>query len=365
MLATTVVVRYAPEAKGSGIPQVLEAIEYGSHRGVITRIWEIRLVSVRTALVKVLSSALGILAGASIGREGPTVQIACSGFSWIGRFARKHFSTRVDFQSYLIAGAATGVAAAFNTPLAGITFALEEITENNFGKFKRFTMICVIIGGITAQSLAGDYLYFGHPLIHPPTVLILLDALLIGVVAGIAGGIFAKLLATPTLTRLPKHWVTRALICGVICTSINYMTHAMTSGSGYEITRKGLESTLDHGTPLLFPLWKLTTTVFSYLSGMAGGIFSPCLSIGAGIGFSVAKFAHFSDINSCALIGMVAFFSGAVQAPLTSVIIVMEMTDERILIPPFMIAALLAQGMGKLLMPVPIYRYLATEKKIA
>jgi H+/Cl- antiporter ClcA len=101
--------------------------------------------------------------------------------------------------------------------------------------------------------------------------------------------------------------------------------------------------------------------VLSYLSGMAGGIFSPCLSIGAGIGFAMAALAHFASVKACALVGMVSFFSGVVQAPLTAVMIVLEMTDQRELILPFIIAAFVAQSVARQLMPVPLYRFLAEQ----
>ena len=127
------------------------------------------------------------------------------------------------------------------------------------------------------------------------------------------------------------------------------------------MTKVALEGTSAESTQILFPVLKITTTILSYLSGMAGGIFSPCLSIGAGIGMSLAKIAHFANFKVCALIGMVAFFSATVQAPLTAVIIVMEMTDEHILIIPFMIAAFLAQGLAKHFMPEPLYKVLARQ----
>jgi H+/Cl- antiporter ClcA len=112
---------------------------------------------------------------------------------------------------------------------------------------------------------------------------------------------------------------------------------------------------------VLFPVFKLVTTVLSYLSGMAGGIFSPSLSIGAGIGISIAKVFHFSNFKTCALMGMVAFFSGVVQAPLTAVIIVTEMTDRHILILPFMVAAFIGQAIGRVIMPTPLYHFLAKK----
>jgi H+/Cl- antiporter ClcA len=356
--AAFLVRKFAPDAKGSGIPQVLEAIDLGKSETPGTDPWHSSLVSLRTTFIKIFSSALGILGGASIGREGPTVQIASSAFAWVGRVVRRRLPD-VDFPSYLTAGAAAGVAAAFNTPLAGITFAIEEVADGLFGSFRQTMMLTVIIAGITAQALSGDYLYFGHPAIHHADMSLIYESLIIGTAAGALGGFFAKLLAHPALVRLPEHWLRRALICGLICAAIGLVTRGRTSGSGYEATRSVLMSQTSDEASIVFPILKFATTVLSYLSGMAGGIFSPSLSIGSGVGISLAKLFHLPDFKVCALIGMVAFFSGAVQAPLTGVIIVMEMTDEHILILPFMVAAYLAQRIGRLFMPVPLYRYLA------
>jgi H+/Cl- antiporter ClcA len=145
----------------------------------------------------------------------------------------------------------------------------------------------------------------------------------------------------------------------VICAAIGFTTAGRTAGSGYEVTRSFLESAPLTDWPVLFSFEKVITTVLSYASGMAGGIFSPSLSIGAGLGLAAAKLAHLANYKECALIGMVAFFSGVVQAPLTAVVIVTEMTDEHLLIMPFMVAAFIALGVGKWLMPVPLYRHLS------
>jgi len=361
--ATWLVVKFAPAAKGSGIPQVLQAIDETSAGEPRTTVGP--LVSIRTAAFKVLSSTVGILGGASIGREGPTVQVASSLFAFTARHARRFFGT-LDYQSYLIAGASAGISAAFNTPLAGITFALEEIAEHSFAQFKRTVMLAVIVGGITAQAIGGNYLYFGHPVIENLSSSIYWVCLLLGVLGGLFGGLFALILTRQHLSILPsKNWWTKALACGAVVALLNLATHADTSGSGYEVTKQFMDSPGSLLSPLLFPA-KFLTTVFSYLSGMAGGIFSPCLSIGSGMGFTAAQLLHIPGLRACALIGMVAFFSGVVQAPLTSVIIVMEMTDQSGLLIPFMVAAFLAHGIGRLFMPVPLYRRLAQmeeEKK--
>jgi chloride channel protein, CIC family len=360
--ATLIVERFGPEACGSGIPQVLEAIDHAHDSEVVEPPWLSSLVSIRTAIVKVISSTIGILAGASIGREGPTVQIAASVFAWFGRITRKIFP-EADFQTFVTAGAAAGVAAAFNAPLAGITFAIEEITEGMLGQFREMIMLAVILSGIAAMALSGNYLYFGHPSVVGADASLIPETLILGIIGGVMGGAFARILAFPELVKLPPQPWKKALYCGILCAAVGLFSGGTTAGSGYEITRKFLESSSIDKWPLLFGLEKFFTSVLSYLSGMAGGIFSPCLSIGAGLGFSVAKLCHFANYKACALVGMVAFFSGVIQAPLTAVIIIMEMTDDHILIIPFMIAAFLARRIGKELMPVPLYRFLADKNR--
>jgi len=361
-VATIIVEKFGPEARGSGIPQVLEAIDHAHSGASEESPWLSSLVSLRTALVKVVSSTVGILAGASIGREGPTVQIPASVFAWFGRLTRK-ILPQADFQTFVTLGAAAGVAAAFNAPLAGITFAIEEVTEGILGPFREMIMLAAILSGVAAMALSGNYLYFGHPSVAGPTATLVPETLILSVTGGLLGRIFARLLANPQLVSLPPQPWEKALYCRILCAAVGLYSGGTTAGSGYEITRYFLESSSVDNRPILFGLEKFSTTVMSYLSGMAGGIFSPCLSIGAGIGFSVVKLCHFANFKVCALLGMVAFFSGVVQAPHTAVIIVMEMTDEPILIIPFMVAAFLARRIGQVFMPVPLYRFLANKNR--
>lgn len=355
LAAAALVVKLAPAAAGSGIPQVLQAI--GESKRDARKFESSGLVSLRTAAIKMSSMVLGILGGASVGREGPTVQLSATAFAMIGRFTRRYVP-QITMQSYLIAGAAGGIAAAFNTPVAGITFALEEIAEDVFGQFKQFVMVTIIVAGISAQALAGDYLYFGRPKTAHLTLAIAPVVLAIGLVGGLGGGLFARLLAFPLFSFHKQHWWQRALICGALCGVLAWFSDGATAGSGYEITREFMEGRTP-SLPMYFAPAKLLATVLSYLSGMAGGIFAPCLSIGAGIGATLGSFAGPEHLRACALFGMAAFFTGAVQAPLTAIIIVTEMTDEHALILPLMATALIANATSKLVMPIPLYRYLS------
>ena len=360
--ATLIVEKFGIEARGSGIPQVLQAIDEAGDEKVEESSWRNPLVSIRTAVVKIFSSTVGTLAGASIGREGPTVQIAASAFTFFGRVAHKALP-EVSFQTFVTAGAAAGIAAAFNAPLAGISFAIEEVTEGLLGRFREMIMLAVILSGIVAIAISGNYLYFGHPNVVSSGAVLIPETLILGALGGMLGGSFSRFLAHPDLLQLPPQPWKKALYCGIICAAVGLYTGGNTAGSGYEITRSFLESSSVEQWPLLLPIGKFCTTVLSYLSGMAGGIFAPCLSIGAGIGFSVAKILHLANFKVCGLLGMVAFFSGVIQAPLTAVIIIMEMTDEHILIIPFMVAAFLARRIGQIFMPVPLYRFLADRHR--
>ena len=358
LLSTWIVVRFAPQARGSGIPQALKAtrLSLGHHQTAMKS----GLVSIRTAWVKIVSTLIGLFAGASIGREGPTVQISTAIFAWIGARTKKIFPY-ADFHSYLVAGSAAGVSAAFNTPLAGISFAIEEMAEGSFAQIKHSVMVSVILAGITTQTLVGNYVYFGKPNLHSPELLIILPAVIVGLIGGLLGGLFARNLAFPFWGRMELKWWHKALFCGLVVAIINWISQGRSAGTGYEIT-KGFMDAPSGNLDWSFPLAKIATSIFSFLSGMAGGIFSPSLAIGAGVGASIADLAGFTNPKACALLGMVAFFSGVVQAPLTAVIIVLEMTDVHTLIIPLMISAFIGQGVSKIVMPTSLYHFLARHR---
>ena len=360
LAAAWVVVRFAPDARASGIPQVLAAI----HRTLPDQPEALAapLVSLKTTGVKILSLALGAVGGASVGWGGPTLQIGASLFAFTAQKTRRYFPL-MDFRSFLVAGAAAGVSVAFNTPLAGITFALEEIAESTFVQFKRGVILSVIVASLTAQALRGGAAYFGHPDLSGLSLSFpfLFFALLIGAAGGLGGGLFARVLTHPLAGFPPRRWWARALACGAACAALALLTHGDSAGSGYRITRNFLNDPLGSLPPFFF-LEKFLATVFSIFSGMAGGVFTPGLCAGAGLGYSLGGLFHAGDLRACALMGMAGFFAGSFQTPLTAVVIVMEMTGQSALLVPLLIAAFVAQGLGKWLMPVPLYRLLARRE---
>ena len=256
--------------------------------------------------MKVASAFVALVAGASIGREGPTVQISTALFGWIGKHTKAKYP-HVDFHSYLVAGAAAGVAAAFNTPLAGISFAIEEMAEGTFAKIKQTVMISVILAGITTQAIVGNYVYFGRPTIANIDANIIVPALIIGVFGGLLGGGFAKLLTLTVKFQKKFKWWKKALVCGVIVALMNFLSQGDAAGTGYAITREFMDAE-NPNVDYLFPVTKLVATVCSYLAGLAGGIFSPSLAIGAGMGASIGDLLSLAPLKACAALGNGRFF---------------------------------------------------------
>lgn len=355
ILAAAAVVKYlSPSAGGSGLPQVLHAASLSNEKN--DTVVSSGLLSWKTAIVKTLSTGLGLLGGASIGGEGPTVQIAGVIFANIGQKTRKYFPS-IDLRSYIVASGGAGIAAAFNAPLGGVAFALEEVALSSFGSLRHAVMLAVVVAGLTAQAIVGNETYFGHLGIDRSAINMIPWAIFIGVACGLLGGLFARTVASRTLYELKISWWVRALACGTIVSLIGFALNGSTAGSGYVITRAFMDGTYE-APPIYFSVAKMFATAFSTLSGLGGGILAPSLSIGAWTGVAIAKLAVLANPKIFALIGMAAYFASTFQIPLTAVIIVMEMTNEHEFIFPMMIASIVAYGIGKLMMPTSLYHVL-------
>ena len=302
---------------------------------------------------------LGLACGASIGREGPTVHIAAAinySLARVGRFP--HY---VQSRGLIMAGAAAGLSAAFNTPLAGIVFAIEELSRKFEGEVNGVVFIAVIIAGMTALALQGNYNYFNVEATQLTTMDAAVAVLVCGLVGGLLGGVFSGLLIRGGAYFNPlrmAHPYLLAAVCGLLLASIGLLSGGLTYGTGYEEANPALMA--GEGSGVFFPLLKLAATVISYLSGIPGGIFSPSLSIGANLGAELAPLLPSTPGAALALLGMVAYFSGVVRAPLTAVVIVMEMTNEQHnMLLPLLATALLAQWVSRHVCPRPLYHTLA------
>jgi len=339
-------------AQGSGIPQAIAARRStdAEHRSV--------LMSARVTLGKILLTVLGLLVGASTGREGPTVQVGAAIMFGIGRFVG------IGRQPGLIlAGAAAGVAGAFNTPLAGIVFAIEEMAKSFDRRMNVLVIAAVVLAGLTSLALIGDYNYFGQVSTRLGSVTDWMAVVLCGVFCGALGGLFSRGVVTVAAARngwlavLKRRPMLFAGGCGLVVALLGLLTDGFATGTGYAPTRHALES------GMLQPLWygpaKLISTLLSSVSGIPGGLFSPSLAVGAAFASVVNLVLPDANPEALSLLAMVAYFSGVVQSPLTAFVIVLEMTSDKGMAMPLMAASLLAAGTSRLVSPEPLYHALS------
>jgi len=348
--------RVFPGAQGSGIPQTIAALHMHDQRMVD------RVLSPRIAIGKVLLTLLGLASGASIGREGPTVQVGASIMHALGDLLQL---PRLDARRALVlAGGAAGVAAAFNTPLAGIVFAIEELSHSFESRTSGTVFTAVVVAGATTLGLVGNYTYFGQTaadLNNGPAVL---AVLICSVTGGLAGGLFSQtlVLASRGLPGVAGRFVMRQPVlfaagCGLLLAIIGTLSGGDTFGTGYAQAKAMVEDR--SALPGIYVVLKLAATVVSYVSGIPGGIFAPSLSVGAALGSVLAPLVHGAPLGAMILLGMTAYFSGVVQAPITATVIVMEMTANQTLMIPLMATAFLSFAMSRLVCRRPLYGALA------
>ena len=344
--------KFFPGSEGSGIPQAIAALSMTSH------VARSKILSLRVAFAKILLTCLGLLSGASIGREGPTVHVGASIMYSLRRYLpnlRGRDMTRV----LILAGSAAGISAAFNTPLAGIIFAIEEMSRSFEERKSGTLLIAVVLAGVTALAVLGEYTYFGHSTVSISLSSAWVAVIACGVVGGLLGGLFSSSLIYGTrqiANYLSAYPIRIAFFCGLILSLLGFLSNGQTFGTGY-LEAKNL---VDGGeASLAFPFYKLLATVASYLSGIPGGIFAPSLSIGAGLGADIAQFIPSVPFSAIVMLGMVGYFTGVVQTPITAFVIVMEMTGSSSMLMPLMATALIAKSISHLVCPTPIYQALA------
>lgn len=352
MLVSWLTRRFFPGSQGSGIPQSIAALQMIDHTS------RTAVLSFRIAFGKILLTLVGLMSGASIGREGPTVHIGAAIMFSLGRFAR--FPHHYMDKGLILAGGAAGIAAAFNTPLAGILFAVEEMGRSFEERTSGVLLTAVFIAGITAISIQGNYTYFGSTDASLETSQILLPIIVCGLVGGLLGGLFSTALIQGTRRIAPlvkRHPLTIAATCGLGIAIVGLLSGNTVYGTGY-----GEAQALITGTSTAsdgYPLYKMLATVFSYLSGIPGGIFAPSLAAGAGVGAELSHWLPGIPVSAVVILGMVGYFTGVVQTPITAFVIVMEMTDNHDLLLPLMATAFIAYGTSRLVCPTPIYRVMA------
>ncbi|WP_250255540.1 chloride channel protein [Chryseobacterium sp. Marseille-Q3244] len=344
VLSWWLVKEFAPNAKGSGIPQVMAAVELANPKEH-TKIRS--LLSLKIIIFKIISSVVLVIGGGAVGREGPTIQIAGSVFRKVNEYLPDWWP-KISKKNMIMTGAAAGLAAAFNTPLGGIVFAVEELSKTHINYFKTALFTAVIIAGLTAQTLAGSYLYLGYPKTNDVSLMVMFPIMLVAATAGIMASQLSVIMLKindwkkKTLKTDRAH-VAFLVICALIIASIAYFINREILGSGKEIMERVLFTKNKH-EDWYVPILRMLGPALSFTSGGAGGIFAPALTAGASIGSVISGVIHLTpnETNVVILGGMVAFLTGITRAPFTSAIIVLEMTDRHSLIFHLMLAGMVS-----------------------
>ncbi len=256
------------------------------------------------------------------------------------------------------------MAAAFNTPIAGVVFALEELARAFDKRVHTTVILVVVIAGFTSFAVQGDYAYFGE-LRGEALGSAWLAAPVIGLAGGLAGGAFARALtemigagATNPVARFRRaRPILFALICGLVAAGAALASGGITFGAGYDEAKALIQG--HPGQGLTLAGWKWVASLAASACGAPGGIFAPSLAIGAGIGAAFMKLGLWAGARDAVVLGMASYLSGVVQAPLTSAVILMEMTRAPSLVGPLMLAALLGRWASGLVCPEPLYHILS------
>lgn len=353
LLYGPLVQRFAPSARGHGIPEVMLAVRRKGGR-----------IPGRVALVKLIASSLTIGAGGSAGREGPIVQVGASLGSSLAGLLRLSPQRVVLLAS---CGAAGGIAATFHAPLAGAVFALEVILTSFSAETFGYVVVASVMASIVARALQGDetIVSVGRDLAfsHLPDMW---WVAVLGLLAGLSGLGFSKLLyaiedgidAVWTRLCLPE-W-SRPAVLGLLL-GVGLLVFPQMYGSGYPIEERALAGEYSIAFLLLCLLGRALYTSYTIGIGGSGGVFAPTLFIGAMAGTAFGQaIAPISGTPAAVygVIGMGAAFAGAARAPMTAVLIIVEMTGQYSLIMPMMLAVVLATGVSRFLTRATIY----TEK---
>jgi CIC family chloride channel protein len=350
--------RYFPDARGSGVPQTKAALYAREGR-----------ITLRTVLGKFFCTSATLASGIPLGREGPSVQVGAGIGSVLGRLLGL---SSEQVKKLIPVGAAAAIAAAFNTPLAAVLFSLEEIV----GDLNAPVMGAVVLASATAwmvlRVLLGNHPLFKVPqyqLVHPAEFAVYA---VLGVAGGVVSVAFTKLLLVmrARFLRFPQKTVWFQPVAGGLLVGLTGWFVPQVLGVGYGFVGEALNGRLAFQLMALLVILKLLTVTTSYASGNAGGIFGPALFIGAMLGGTVGTVAHHlfpaytATPGAYALVGMGAAFAGIVRAPMTSVLMIFEMTQDYAVIVPLMIANLVSLFIASRLQHEPIYEALAVQDGI-
>jgi CIC family chloride channel protein len=358
LVAGWLLYKYFPDARGSGIPQTRVALVL--QNGVIR---------IRTVIGKFICSSITLASGIALGREGPSVHIGAGIASVAGR---RLGLSEAQIRSLIPVGTAAAVAAAFNTPLAAVLFTLEEILDDLHARVVGSVVIGAATAWIILRLILGDEPLFHVPpyqLVHPVEFAIYA---LLGLLGGLVSIAFVKLLLwqRAVFLRVPAPWKPFTPAVGGLTVGLLALAAPGVLGVGYNLVGDALNGQMALRVMLLLLVLKLVATSTSYSSGNAGGIFGPALFIGAMLGGAVGQVAHTllpdhtGNAGAYALVGMGAAFAGIIRTPMTSVIMIFEVTRDYTIIVPLMIANLCSYVLAQKLQRLPIYEALSRQDGI-
>lgn len=345
--------------RGSGIPEAIATLDVeDSH-------FRHQALSLRMAAGKMLLTLVAFLTGASVGREGPTVHVGAGVMYSLGR--RFGFSEPAAAGRFILAGSAAGLSAAFNTPLAGVMFAIEEMAGAFEHRMSGIILTAVVIAGVVTLGVLGNYSYFGQVDAVLPLGVAWMAVLATGVLCGLIGGIYAQLILLSG--RGPLAWIAAlrqrspvlfSIGCGVALVLLSRMAGDNLYGTGYDQARAILQQESD-APGAAFGGLKLLANVVSYWANIPGGLFSPALAVGAGLGHNLSLLLPAAPVSAVVLLGMAGYLSGVTQSPLTATVISMELTANQSMVIPILATCLLARATSGLVCRTPVYRAFANR----
>jgi len=367
LIVAFLVKTFAPEAKGHGVPEVIDAIYY--QRGVIRPV---------VAFIKAVASSLSIGTGAAIGREGPIIQIGAAFGSTVGQYIRMPEWQRTTL---IAGGAAGGIAATFNTPIGGLLFAVELLMPEVSARTLVPVALATGAGTFFGQAFFGVHPSFDIPALALPAAHQTLPAeyaayAVLGVILGGASALFIHAIygLEDLFDRIPGNYYTRhalgMFLVGVLMyLAMSHLGHYYIEGVGYATIRDVLTASLTdpYVLVLLFGA-KLLATSLSLGSGASGGVFSPSLFIGAVLGGAYAVIVTGLlpglplDPRSAAVIGMAAMMGGATGAVVTAIVMIFEMTRDYNVIVPLLVTVSISYGVRRLIMADSIYSMKLTRR---
>lgn len=362
VLAWWLVYRFAPYSRGSGIPQVMAAIQISSPK---TNKMVDKLLSFRIILIKVISSLVMAIGGGAIGREGPTIQLSAAIYKIVYQLLPKWWP-KIAKRNMIVTGAAAGLAATFNTPLGGIVFAIEELTKTHFNYYKTAIFSSVIIAGLSAEALLGPYLYLGYPKLDGLSPSIFFGVALVALISGLLGSGMSKLILWIFRWKVGFKFKYQHVMfvsgCALIMVFLACFVNRDVLGSGKDIMERTLFTSSKY-VVWYTPFLRIIGSLLSFTTGAAGGIFAPALAAGASVGSLVASWFKVSDIDTNMLIlsGMVGFLTGVTRSPFTSVILVLEMTNRHNVIFHLILAGMIASLVSLLIDKSSLYEHLKKQ----